>query len=69
MDFTTIRHELDDGILTVVLDRPDNLNAFTVEMADGVGAHLRGGQRRRRGACRRRDRRRPGVLRRHGPLE
>lgn len=34
MDFTTIRHELSDGILTVVLDRPDNLNAFTVEMAD-----------------------------------
>ncbi|KHO24671.1 crotonase/enoyl-CoA hydratase family protein [Mycolicibacterium setense] len=34
MDFTTIRHELDDGILTVVLDRPDNLNAFTVEMAE-----------------------------------
>ncbi|BBX89960.1 crotonase/enoyl-CoA hydratase family protein [Mycolicibacterium boenickei] len=34
MDFTTIRHELNDGILTVVLDRPDNLNAFTVEMAD-----------------------------------
>ncbi|AIY44572.1 MULTISPECIES: crotonase/enoyl-CoA hydratase family protein [Mycolicibacterium] len=34
MDFTTIRHELEDGILTVVLDRPDNLNAFTVEMAD-----------------------------------
>ncbi|OLP03689.1 enoyl-CoA hydratase [Mycolicibacterium porcinum] len=34
MDFTTIRHELSDGILTVVLDRPENLNAFTVEMAD-----------------------------------
>ena len=34
MEYTTIRHELDDGILTVVLDRPDNLNAFTVEMAD-----------------------------------
>lgn len=34
MDFTTIRHELSDGILTVILDRPDNLNAFTVEMAD-----------------------------------
>ncbi|WP_029106291.1 crotonase/enoyl-CoA hydratase family protein [Mycobacterium sp. URHD0025] len=34
MDFTTIRHELDDGILTVVLDRPENLNAFTVEMAE-----------------------------------
>ncbi len=34
MEYTTIRHELDDGILTVVLDRPDNLNAFTVEMAE-----------------------------------
>ncbi|OWL89549.1 enoyl-CoA hydratase, partial [Mycolicibacterium peregrinum] len=34
MEYKTIRHELDDGILTVVLDRPDNLNAFTVEMAD-----------------------------------
>ena len=34
MDFKTIRHEVDDGILTVVLNRPDNLNAFTVEMAD-----------------------------------
>lgn len=33
MDFTTIRHQLDDGILTVYLDRPDHLNAFTVEMA------------------------------------
>ncbi|MGA5545362.1 crotonase/enoyl-CoA hydratase family protein [Mycobacterium sp. NPDC051198] len=34
MEYKTIRHELDDGILTVILDRPDNLNAFTVEMAD-----------------------------------
>ncbi|AEF35086.1 crotonase/enoyl-CoA hydratase family protein [Mycolicibacter sinensis] len=34
MDFTTIRHEVTDGILTVYLDRPDHLNAFTVEMAD-----------------------------------
>lgn len=34
MDYKTIRHEFDDGILTVILDRPDNLNAFTVEMAD-----------------------------------
>ncbi|OHV04969.1 crotonase/enoyl-CoA hydratase family protein [Mycobacterium talmoniae] len=33
MDFTTIRHDVDDGILTVVLNRPANLNAFTVEMA------------------------------------
>lgn len=34
MDFTTIRHEVSDGVLTVYLDRPDNLNAFTVDMAD-----------------------------------
>lgn len=34
MDFTTIRHEVTDGILTVYLNRPDNLNAFTVQMAD-----------------------------------
>lgn len=34
MDFNTIRHEVTDGILTVYLDRPDNLNAFTVEMAE-----------------------------------
>lgn len=34
MQFTTIRHEVEDGILTVVLNRPANLNAFTVEMAE-----------------------------------
>src|SRR5690625_7513485 len=37
MDFTTIRHEVEDGVLTVYLDRPDNLNAFTVQMADELG--------------------------------
>lgn len=34
MEFSTIRHDIDDGILTVVLDRPANLNAFTVQMAE-----------------------------------
>ena len=34
MEFTTIRHDLEDGVLTVHLSRPDNLNAFTVEMAN-----------------------------------
>jgi enoyl-CoA hydratase/carnithine racemase len=38
MQFTTIRHDLDDGILTVTLDRPEQLNAFTVEMADELEA-------------------------------
>ncbi len=34
MTYETIRHELADGILTVTLDRPDQLNAFTVRMAE-----------------------------------
>jgi enoyl-CoA hydratase/carnithine racemase len=34
MEYTTIRHDLEDGVLTVTLDRPDKLNAFTVTMAD-----------------------------------
>lgn len=34
MTYTTISHDLDDGVLTVTLDRPDQLNSFTVEMAD-----------------------------------
>ncbi|WIV52909.1 crotonase/enoyl-CoA hydratase family protein [Amycolatopsis nalaikhensis] len=38
MRFTTLTHELDDGVLTVTLDRPDHLNAFTVEMADELEA-------------------------------
>lgn len=34
MTFNTLRHDVEDGILTLYLDRPDNLNAFTVEMAE-----------------------------------
>lgn len=34
MHFTTIRHEIEDGILTVVLNRPEKLNAFTTTMAE-----------------------------------
>lgn len=34
MDFTTISHDNDDGVLTVTLNRPEQLNAFTVTMAD-----------------------------------
>lgn len=33
-DYSTLDWSVDDGILTLTLDRPDQLNAFTVEMAD-----------------------------------
>ena len=34
MNYETIRYEIDDRILTITLDRPERLNAFTVRMAD-----------------------------------
>lgn len=34
MTFTTISHDIDDGVLTVTLDRPEALNSFTPTMAD-----------------------------------
>lgn len=33
MSYTTLRYEVAEGILTLTLNRPDHLNAFTVEMA------------------------------------
>lgn len=33
MNYQTIRYELADGILTITLNRPDQLNAFTPQMA------------------------------------
>ncbi|MFC4945065.1 crotonase/enoyl-CoA hydratase family protein [Pseudonocardia sp. GCM10023141] len=38
MELTTLTHEVEDGILTVTLNRPDRLNGFTVEMADELEA-------------------------------
>ncbi|WP_380879378.1 enoyl-CoA hydratase [Sphingomonas sp. DBB INV C78] len=34
MSYATIRYDMDDGLLQLQLNRPDHLNAFTVEMAD-----------------------------------
>lgn len=32
--YTTIRYEVDDGLLRLTLNRPDAMNAFTIEMAN-----------------------------------
>ncbi len=34
MDYQTIRYEIAENILTLTLDRPEQLNAFTVQMAN-----------------------------------
>jgi enoyl-CoA hydratase/carnithine racemase len=34
MNYNSLRYEVADGILTLTLNRPDQLNAFTVEMAN-----------------------------------
>ena len=40
--YNTIRYETEDGLLRLTLNRPENLNAFTVEMADELeGAYRR----------------------------
>jgi enoyl-CoA hydratase/carnithine racemase len=33
-ELSTLRHDVEDGVLTVTLARPEQLNAFTVTMAD-----------------------------------
>lgn len=40
MTYTTLRYDVEDAIATVTLDRPDRLNAFTVEMAAEILATL-----------------------------
>lgn len=37
-EYETLRYEVSDGILTLWLDRPDSLNAFTVTMANELVA-------------------------------
>ena len=64
MPFSLIRYEVEDGVCTVTLNRPDRLNAVTTpmleELRDGVGPR----RRRRRRARRDRHGRGAGLLRR-----
>ncbi len=38
MEYNTINYLVEDGILTLMLNRPDNMNAFTLEMSDELAA-------------------------------
>ena len=38
MDYQTLKYDIDDGLLLLTLNRPDHLNAFTVQMADELVA-------------------------------
>ncbi|HUJ99537.1 MAG TPA: 2-(1,2-epoxy-1,2-dihydrophenyl)acetyl-CoA isomerase PaaG [Stellaceae bacterium] len=40
MSFATIRFELDEGVATLTLNRPDRLNSFTTEMHEEVATAL-----------------------------
>ena len=33
MDYSTINYEIEDSVALITLSRPDNLNAFTIEMS------------------------------------
>ncbi len=41
MGFETITHQVDDGVLTITLNRPDQLNSFTVTMANELERSFR----------------------------
>ncbi len=41
MDYTTIRYEVDEGVLTITLNRPEQMNSFTPTMADELIAAFR----------------------------
>ena len=40
MSYRTLRYEIADYILTLTLNRPDHLNAFTVEMGHANSSRL-----------------------------
>ena len=58
---------VDGGVATVVLNRPDAMNAVDLALKNAAARGPRAGGRRPAGALRRPDRARPGVLRGPGP--
>ena len=45
MDYETILYELDQGVLTITLNRPDVLNAFNRKMTDEIQDALKKAER------------------------
>ena len=67
MAFEQITTELSERVLTVTLNRPERLNAWTATMAERADRGVRPRRRRRRGPRGHRHRRRPRVLRGRRP--
>jgi len=49
--FSTIQVDIDNGVLTITLDRPDSLNALTEQMGTELGAALRTAERDKSVRC------------------
>ena len=67
MTYEQILTEKDQGVLTITLNRPERLNAWTGQMGQELRAAFDARRRRRRGPRDHRHRGRPRLLRRRRP--